>query len=108
MDEWWVEKIEVLKRQRGLNDVAASRLLRTSPASLTHYRMARRLAPLHVRIRLLDELGYAITNEVLLRILPENVRSALLASNPRWADTGSTEELNDPNRGLELPPAWLR
>jgi hypothetical protein len=108
MDEWWVEKIEVLKRQRNLNDVAVSRLLHTSPASLTHYRMARRRTPLHVRIRLLNELGYTITNEVLLRILPENVRSALIASNPRWADTESAETLDDPNRGLELPPAGLR
>jgi len=107
MDEWWVEKIEVLKRQRKLNDVAASHLLHISPATLTHYRMARRHISLHVRIRLLDELGYAITNQVLLLIVPEKVRSALLASNPRWAEEQSKERVDDPNLGLELPPKWI-
>lgn len=107
MEEWWVEKIEELKRQRVLNDVGASHLLHTSPAALTHYRMARRRPPLHVRIRLLDALGYAITNEVLLRILPEDVRTALIASNPRWADERSIEAVENPNIGLELPPAWI-
>ena len=57
MHEWWIEKIEGLKRDARLSDVTLARRLDISPAMLAHVRMGRRALPLHARLRLLDALG---------------------------------------------------
>ena len=106
MDDWWLEKIEELKRQMQLSDVALSRRLEISPAMLTHFRMGRRQLPLHARICLLDTLGYAITRDILLRILPEEARSAAIAADNRRAQKKGGSEEPDSNTELELPPPW--
>ena len=106
MDEWWIQKIAVLKRQSGLSDVALAKRLDISPAMLAHIRVARRALPLQARLRLLDALGYVITRSLLLRLLPEEVRSAAIATNAALTEDHYAGNKADPNIGLDLPPEW--
>jgi transcriptional regulator with XRE-family HTH domain len=106
MDEWWIQKIEALKRQSGLSDVALAKRLDISPAMLAHVRAGRRSLPLQARMRLLDALGYVITRDLLLRLLPEEVRSAAIATNAALTDAHFAANQTEPNVGLDLPPEW--
>ena len=76
MDEWWIQKIESIKRQRRFSDVALAKRLDISPAMLAHVRSGRRAIPLHARIRLLHALGYVVTRDLMVRVMPPAVRSA--------------------------------
>ena len=105
MNEWWITKLEGLKRQSRLSDVTLAKRLDISPAMLAHVRMGRRALPLQARLRLLDALGYVITRDLLLRILPEDVRSAMVDTNAMMLETNKRDE-SDPNVDLELPPVW--
>lgn len=106
MHEWWIEKIEGLKRASRLSDVTLARRLDISPAMLAHVRMGRRALPLHARLRLLDALGYVITRDLLLRVLPDEVRSAIVDTNAAITDASYAEQGPEPNEGLEPPPKW--
>lgn len=106
MDEWWIQRIEGLKRQSKLSDVALAKRLDISPAMLAHVRGGRRALPLQARLRLLDALGYVITRDLLLRVLPEDVRSAVIDTNAALMEAHYAPDNGDPNANLELPPAW--
>jgi hypothetical protein len=106
MHEWWIEKIEGLKRDSRLSDVTLARRLDISPAMLAHVRMGRRALPLHARLRLLDALGYVITRDLLLRVLPNEVRSAIVDTNAAITEQSYAEQGPEPNAGLEPPPKW--
>lgn len=106
MSEWWIQRLEELKRQTRLSDVALAKRLDISPAMLAHVRSGRRALPLQGRVRLLDALGYVVTRDLLLRILPEEVRSAVIDTNAALTEAHYAPGETDPNAGLELPPEW--
>lgn len=106
MDDWWIHRIEGLKKESEVSDVGLAKRLDISPAMLAHVRMGRRALPLHARIRLLDALGYVITSDMLLRILPEQVRSALVETNALSPGVHPEAGEPDPNSALEIPPTW--
>lgn len=106
MEEWWIDKLDRLKRESGLSDVALAKRLDISPAMLAHVRVGRRALPLQSRIRLLDAVGYVITRDVFLRLVPEEVRAALVAANAEVTEAHYAAAETDPNANLELPPKW--
>jgi hypothetical protein len=106
MHEWWIEKIEGLKRDSRLSDVTLARRLDISPAMLAHVRMGRRALPLHARLRLLDALGYVITRDILLRVLPDEVRTAIVDTNAALTEAAYAEKGAEANAGLDPPPKW--
>lgn len=106
MDDWWVQKIEGLKQQAKLSDVALAKRLDISPAMLAHVRVGRRALPLQARLRLLDALGYVITRDLLLRVLPEEVRSAIVDTNAAITEAHYRAKESGDDEGLELPPEW--
>lgn len=106
MSDWWIAKIDGFKRQSRLSDVALARRLDLSPAMLAHVRVGRRALPLQARLRLLDALGYVITRDLLLRVLPDEVRSAVIDTNAALTESLRPHGGEDPNVSLELPPNW--
>lgn len=106
MSDWWVQKIDGVKRESRLSDVALARRLDISPAMLAHVKMGRRVLPLHARLRLLDAIGYVITRDLLLRVLPEEVRSAIIDTNAAMTEANYVQSGSDPNENLERPPKW--
>lgn len=106
MSDWWQEKIDVVKRQSRLSDVALAKRLDISPAMLAHVRVGRRALPLQARLRLLDALGYVITRDLLLRVLPDEVRSAIIDTNAAVTEAHLAAGSEDPNAKLDLPPKW--
>ena len=106
MSDWWTKNIDVFKRRSRLSDVALAKRLDISPAMLAHVRVGRRALPLQARLRLLDAMGYVITRDLLLRILPEEVRSALVDTNAAVTEAFHANGGVDPNTHLELPPNW--
>lgn len=106
MEEWWIQKIELLKRNSGLSDVTLAKRLDISPAMLAHVRVGRRSPPLQARIRLLDALGYVITRDMFLRLLTDEVRSAAIATNAALTEAHFAVNESDPNAALDLPPEW--
>jgi hypothetical protein len=106
MNEWWTDKIGVLKLQTGISDVTLARRLDISPAMLAHVRGGRRSLPLQARLRLLDALGYVITRDLFLHILPEEVRAATIATNATLTEAHYSANQADPNIGMDLPPEW--
>ena len=106
MNDWWVKHIDVFKRRSRLSDVALAKRLDISPAMLAHVRVGRRTLPLQARLRLLDAIGYVITRDILIRILPEEVRSAVEDTNAALTESVNAAGSVDPNGHLELPPPW--
>jgi hypothetical protein len=106
MNDWWIRQIEEYKQKSRLSDVAVSKRLDISPAMLAHVRMGRRSLPMQGRLRLLDALGYVVTRDLLLRILPEDMRNAIVDTNAALTDEHLTSDGSEPNAGLELPPEW--
>lgn len=106
MSEWWIQRVDALKRQSRLSDVALAKRLDISPAMLAHVRSGRRALPLQGRLRLLDALGYVVTRDLFLRILPEDVRSAVVDTNAALTEAHYAPGESDPNAGLDLPPEW--
>lgn len=106
MNEWWSAKIESIKYERSCSDVALAKRLDISPAMLAHVRVGRRALPLQARIRLLHELGYVVTRDVLLRALPSDVRSAVIDTKAGLMGGAEAQEGLPMNEGLELPPYW--
>ena len=106
MDDWWIQQLDRFRRESQLSDVAVAKRLDISPAMLAHVRTGRRLLPLQARIRLLDALGYVITRKLLLRVVPEEVRQALVAANAALIEANLAEGAADPNADLEMPPEW--
>lgn len=108
MREWWMEKIEAHKQGLALSDVKLAKRLDISPAMMGHVRAGTRDLPLQARIRLLHEMGYTLSADLLARIVPEPLRDALEAV---WATPGAAKQLpsfgpGQPNQGLESPPLW--
>lgn len=106
MDEWWIQKIERYKQQSKLSDVALAKRLDISPAMLAHVRVGRRALPIQARLRLLDALGYVITRDLLLRVLPEDLRAAMIDTNAAMTEAHYQLDEPDANDRLELPPEW--
>jgi len=105
MDEWWIRQLEDFRQRSKLTDVAIAKRLDISPAMLAHVRMGRRALPIHGRVRLLDALGYVVTRDLLLRVLPEELRSAVIDTNAAVTESLYSDKA-DPNAGREVPPAW--
>ncbi|MDC8785996.1 helix-turn-helix domain-containing protein [Roseateles koreensis] len=106
MDDWWIQRIEGLKQQAKLSDVALAKRLDISPAMLAHVRVGRRALPLQARLRLLDALGYVITRDLLLRVLPEEVRAAVVDTNAAMTEAHYRPKETGADDSLELPPEW--
>lgn len=106
MDEWWIQKIERYKQQSKLSDVALAKRLDISPAMLAHVRVGRRVLPIQARLRLLDALGYVITRDLLLRVLPEEVRAAIIDTNAAMTEAHYQSKEPGVDVQLELPPEW--
>ena len=106
MDDWWIQKIESFKQLSRLTDVTVAKRLDISPAMLAHVRSGRRALPLQARMRLLDALGYVITRDLLLRILPGEIRSAVIDTNAAVTEAHYDSRNAEPNAGLDLPPEW--
>jgi len=106
MDEWWIQKIERYKQQSKLSDVALSKRLDISPAMLAHVRFGRRVLPIQARLRLLHALGYVITRDLLLRVLPEDLRAAIIDTSALMTEPNHQSKDFDPNDRLDLPPEW--
>jgi hypothetical protein len=105
MDEWWIRQIEDFRQRSKMTDVALAKRLDISASMLAHVRLGRRALPLHGRLRLLDALGYVLTRDLLLRVLPEEARSAIIDANAVWTEASYSGEA-DPNAGRDLPPVW--
>lgn len=96
--------MDELKAKLELTDVALSRRVEISPAMLAHVRAGRRPLPPASRIRLLDALGYVMTRDLLLRLLPAELRSAIESVDNRRAEFLGVPADSDPNVGREMPP----
>lgn len=104
-NDWWVQRLNELKLRLALSEVGMARRLEISPAMLGHVRAGRRPLPVPARIRLLDALGYVLTRDLLLRLLPDDVRAAVRAADNGRAE--SSKGKNDTNAGREMPPEGI-
>jgi hypothetical protein len=68
---------------------------------MAHARVGRRRLSLGARIRLLHALGYVIDRTLFLRLLPPDVRAAVMETTPGFRGKDGAV---DPNDGMELPP----
>lgn len=102
-DNYWNRRLNDLKERFGLeSEVELSSAVGISPAMLGHVRSGRRSLPVPARARLLDKLGYVLTRDLLLRLLPNDVSQTIAdIDNKRLLPPGGDE----PNAGLELPPS---
>lgn len=73
---------------------------------LTHVRVGRRAIPIQARLRLLDALGYVINRELLLRVLPEDHRAAIIDTNAALPEAHYKSHEPGVDVPLELPPVW--
>ena len=96
--EWWLERMDELKARLGLTDVGLGRQLDITGVMVGHVRGGRSALPTTARIRLLDKLGYTITREALLLLLPEAQRELV-----RAADNHRAAEAKD-GRKPKAPP----
>jgi len=106
-DRWWVARLDALKDRHRLTDVALSRRIGISPAMLAHVRAGRNKLPPASKVRLLDALGYVLTRDVLLSVLPAELKSALLEVDHNHAQHLWAQPEPDPNAGLESPPGEI-
>lgn len=104
MTDWWRQRIDVFKQQSNLTDVGVAKRLDISPAMLSHVRDGRRALPIHARLRLLHALDYVITREILLRVMPEEIRAAMIDTNAAITDDHYQSNKIGTNDQLELPP----
>lgn len=100
---WWNARIDDLKQKMDWSDARVARRLQISPAMLAHVRAGRRPLTLPARVRLLDALGYVNTRDLLLEILPVDLRDALKEWDNHRLPRGGPAEAD--NEGLPLPPS---
>lgn len=101
--EFWNKKLDELRSHANLiSEVKLGLEIGISPAMLAHVRSGRRNLPLPARIRLLDKLGYSLTRDLLIRMLPEDDVRELVAFESRLL---KPDNYTDPsNEKLDLPP----
>lgn len=102
-DAWWIARVDDLKQKMDWSDARLARRLQISPAMLAHVRAGRRPLTLPARVRLLDALGYASTRDLLLEILPVDLRDAVREWDNHRATDGDVVATE--NAGLPMPPS---
>lgn len=103
--DFWNARLDLLKTKMGWTDVAVARRLEMTPAMLGHVRAGRRLLPTAAKFRLLDALGYQMTRDLLLRLLPSDVGEAIRdADNLRLNVVEGESDNAKINSRLGLPP----
>lgn len=97
----WVEKLNQLKEQRQYTDTELAAQLGISKTFLADLRAGRRPFPPGVRFSILDMLGFDMTRDTLLMLLPDELREKITAfeiargkkrSQKRMAKRGDQEE----------------
>lgn len=100
--DYWTRQLDQLKAQAAHSEGSLAALIGLSPAMLSHVRAGRRPMPMAARMRLLHHLGFEITRDLMIRMLPPDNAAAVLqiiAANP-------LQQLDESecNLGKELPP----
>lgn len=101
--DYWNRQLDNLKRSSQLStEVELSLLIGLSPAMLAHVRTGRRPLPFPAKAKLLDRLGYILTRDLMLRLLPDDAaRTVIDIDNARLKR--KVDEAGE-NTGRELPP----
>ncbi len=102
-NQWWIARINDLGKKMSWSDARVARRIHISPAMLAHVRAGRRPLTLPARVRLLDALGYVNTRDLLLEILPVDLRDAVKEWDSHRLAKGGPDE--DDNEGLPMPPS---
>jgi transcriptional regulator with XRE-family HTH domain len=80
----FIEKLDLLKRKRQWTDAElALQIGLSNPQHLTKIRTGERPIPFEVKIRAWDLLGYAMSRDVLLGLLPEKFSSRIVEADNR-------------------------
>jgi DNA-binding Xre family transcriptional regulator len=77
----WMEQLDKLKAQRQYTDTELSGQLGISKTFLADLRAGRRPFPPAVRFAILDMLGYDMTRDALLLLLPTELSDKIKASD---------------------------
>ncbi len=102
--EFWNHALDQLRQRLSPpTDVQLSYMIRLSPAMISQIRTNRRAPPFHVKLKLLEELGYEFDHDLLIRLLPIEDRKLLCHAMAR-GDHKAIEKLKSKNSGKELPP----
>lgn len=80
-DNFFAERLKDLQEARGINDSQTAKLLGISRQFLSSVKQGERPMPPMVKFKILDFLGYTWTRENLLRILPDDIATALKAKD---------------------------
>lgn len=101
--DYWNRQLDSLKESSSLSsEVELSLVIGLSPAMLAHVRSGRRPLPFPAKAKLLDRLGYILTRDLMLRLLPDDAaRTVIEIDNARLKPTVDEASANV---GKELPP----
>ncbi|WP_432263092.1 helix-turn-helix domain-containing protein [Cupriavidus sp. TMH.W2] len=97
----WVRAMETLRIENGWSDADLGRSIRLSSSMITQCRTGRRPLPPAARIRVLSGLGFEITRDRLLGVVPDEIREAVMEADVNSSFTRSTlvdrylDELDD-------------
>ncbi len=75
----WIAKLNQIKDQRQYTDTELASKFGISKTFLSDLRAGRRPFPPSVRFAILDMLGYDMTRDVVLLLLPEELRERIKA-----------------------------
>jgi hypothetical protein len=102
--EFWNHRFNELRdRCDPQTDVQLSFLIRISPAMISQIRTGRREPPFEIKIKILEELGYAFDHDLLIRMLPSDHRRSIISAMKKRRN-GTLEFPSSINNGKELPP----
>lgn len=74
----WIDRLDELKHRLQLRTEAQlAAELGVSAVVLAQARMGKQPLPLKGKVRLLDRLGYEMTRDIVLELLPEEVRNQI-------------------------------
>jgi len=78
-EEEWIARLDALKVKYNLStEVQLSLLVGVGQSMLGHIRSGRKSIPMPTKLRILDKLGYAMTREVILSVLPDESRKVVI------------------------------
>jgi len=74
---YWAQSLETLRAKRGWTDTELGKAVRINPSRLLQCMTGRRVPSPAARIRILVGLGFPITRDRLLSVLPDEIRVAV-------------------------------
>ncbi|WP_425953295.1 hypothetical protein [Ralstonia pseudosolanacearum] len=110
----WICAMESLRTQNAWGDADLSAAISLSTSMINQCRSGRRPLPPSARIRVLSHLGFEITRDRLLSVVPDEIREAVLEADASSAFTRSAlvdrflDELDEMDSGRTLAGSFLQ